>query len=117
MLQNIAEGVKPLCPKCRVGKLYPPGLRLDVVPVCANCGFEIGRNDSADGPAVLLIFLLGFALVPLAVLVDAVLEPPLWVHAILWTVATLALAIGALRPLKALVIYLQYRHRQANWGE
>jgi uncharacterized protein (DUF983 family) len=117
MWADLTAGIKPLCPKCRVGRLYPPGFHLDVVPVCPNCGLEIGRNDSADGPAVFLIFLLGFALVPLAVLVDVLLSPPLWAHAVIWTVAALGITIGLLRPLKALVIYLQYKHRKTNWGE
>lgn len=117
LFTDIREGIRPLCPKCRIGSLYKEGFSLDVVDICSSCSFETGKNDSADGPAVFLIFLLGFLLVPIAVLVDGIFEPPLWAHAIIWTIAALAITLGLLRPLKAVVIYLQYKHRKSSWGQ
>ncbi|MCC6598704.1 MAG: DUF983 domain-containing protein [Alphaproteobacteria bacterium] len=105
------------CPKCRVGDLYARGLTLDLRERCDSCGLDISRSDSADGPAVFLIFILGFLLVPLALLVDAVFGWPLWVHAIVWGVCALFLTVGSLRPLKAYIIALQYKHRPSDWGE
>lgn len=77
----------------------------------------LARNDSGDGPAVFLIFALGFLLVPLALFVETLFAPPLWVHAVLWTVVALGLTIGALRPLKSYVIALQFKHRPGDWTE
>ncbi len=75
------------------------------------CGLDLTRADSADGPAVFLIFVLGALLVPLALLFEVLVAPPLWVHAVLWGAAALGITLLALRPLKAWVICLQYRHR------
>ncbi len=100
------------CPRCGEGDLYKPGfLCMTVQEKCTDCGLELARSDSADGPAVFLIFILGFSLVPAALLFEWAFAPPLWVHAVLWTVVALGVTLGMLRPLKAYVIGLQYRHR------
>ncbi len=105
------------CPRCGQGALYKPGTFLDIQEACPVCGMKLARNDSADGPAVFLIFVLGALLVPLALLVEKLAHPPLWAHAILWTVVALALTIGSLRPLKSYVIALQYKYRPGDWKE
>jgi uncharacterized protein (DUF983 family) len=104
------------CPHCGKGDLYPGRWTLTVSPVCTSCGFPVGKNDSADGPAVFLIFILGAFLVPLALWLDSVFAPPLWFHAVLWTCVTLALTLLALRPLKAYVIALQHKYRPSDWS-
>lgn len=103
------------CPKCRQGSIYRPGLTMSLKERCGICGLDLSRNDSADGPAVFLIFILGFALVPLALVLDAWLHWPLWLHAVIWTAVTLGLTAGSLRPLKAYIIALQYKHRPGDW--
>lgn len=79
--------------------------------ICPACGLDLTRADSADGPAVFLIFVLGASLVPLALIFETAFAPPLWVHAVLWGAVALGITLAALRPLKALVVALQYRHR------
>lgn len=103
------------CPKCQKGNLYKGGFTLELRERCDECGLDLTKNDSADGPAVFLIFVLGFLLVPLALIVEMFFVPPLWVHAVLWTVVALGMTIGALRPLKSLVIALQFKHRPGDW--
>jgi uncharacterized protein (DUF983 family) len=76
---------------------------------------NLADNDSGDGPAVFLIFLLGFLLVPLAVCLEVLTSPPLWVHAVLFGVLALGLTLGLLKPLKSLVLLIQYRTRPETW--
>ncbi len=110
-------GLACKCPRCGEGDLYLSRYSLTLRDKCAKCGLDLSKNDSADGPAVFLIFILGFALVPAALALDAWLEPPLWAHAILWTAIALGLTLGALRPLKAYIIALQYKHRASDWED
>lgn len=98
------------CPKCTQGDIYKPGLTMSLNDHCPVCGLNLAANDSADGPAVFLIFILGFALVPLALILDALFIIPLWVHSILWSIVAIGLTVGSLRPLKAYIIALQYKH-------
>lgn len=114
--QMLKRALACKCPKCGAGDLYKPGfLNLSLNERCASCGFELAKNDSADGPAVFLIFILGFLLVPIALFVDHLFMPPLWLHAIIWTIAALGLTLGSLRQLKAYVIALQLKHRASDW--
>lgn len=112
----LINSLKCTCPKCGVGALYNPGVfDLTLRPVCDHCGLNLAKNDSADGPAVFLIFVLGFLLVPAALITDALWEPPLWVHGVVWGGLALALTIGSLKPLKSMVIAIQYKHRATDW--
>jgi uncharacterized protein (DUF983 family) len=97
-----------LCPRCGEGKLFA-GV-LTVRPACAVCGLDLSAQDAGDGPAVFAILLLGLVVVGLAALVEIRFSPPIWVHLILWTPLILGGAIAMLRPLKAGLIALQYRH-------
>ncbi len=57
-----------------------------------------------------MILFLGLIVVGLAALVEIRFSPPIWVHLLLWTPLILGGAIAMLRPLKAGLIALQYRH-------
>lgn len=103
------------CPRCGQGDLFAGRFDVRLREKCAQCGLNLAENDNGDGPAVFLIFILGFALVPLAVLFEVLVAPPLWVHAVLWGTVALGVTLGALRPIKTLVISLQYRHRPGDW--
>ena len=102
------------CPRCGIGKLYQ-GV-LTVRPSCPHCGLDLRAHDSGDGPAALVIMLLGAIVVLMAVIVELKFEPPLWVHAILWPIVTIPLALLIMRPLKAALIAQQFRHRATEMG-
>jgi uncharacterized protein (DUF983 family) len=96
------------CPRCGEGRLYS-GL-LTVRPSCPVCGLDFAGQDAADGPAVFVILFLGLIVVALAAWVELTFSPPLWVHMVLWTPLIIGGAIGMLRPLKAGLVALHYRH-------
>lgn len=106
------------CPKCGQGNLFKPGfLSYDLQDKCPSCGLDYSKTDCADGPAVFLIFVLGTLIVPLALVFEALVHPPLYVHAILWTIVCLGLTLGSLKPLKSYIIALQYKHRPGDWDK
>jgi uncharacterized protein (DUF983 family) len=84
---------------------------LTVTKTCKTCGLDLSAHDTGDGAAVFVILIMGFLVVGLALKVELRYEPPFWVHAVLWTPLILFGSIGLLRPLKAALIALQYRHR------
>lgn len=50
----------------------------------------------------------------IALLTEVFVTPPMWVHMTLWP-AFIAVAVGAsLRPIKAAMVALQYRHRDVE---
>ena len=96
------------CPCCGKGRLFA-GL-LSVRRKCEVCGLDLSAQDAGDGPAVFVILFLGLIVVGLAALVEIRFSPPIWVHLLLWTPLILGGAVAMLRPLKAGLIALQYRH-------
>jgi uncharacterized protein (DUF983 family) len=96
------------CPRCGRGRLF--GGLLNVRPACEVCGFDLSAQDAGDGPAVFVILFLGLIVVALAAIVEIEFSPPIWVHLVLWTPLILGGSIAMLRPFKAGLIALQYRH-------
>ena len=108
-----ARGLAGRCPRCGEGKLFAGFLR--VKPACETCGLDYSFVDSGDGPAVFVIFIAGFIVAGSALITEVLYQPPLWVHALLWGPLAVVVCLGPLRPLKGLMIALQY-HFQAAEG-
>lgn len=81
---------------------------------CLVCGLDLSEHDAGDGPAVAVILVLGAVVVAMAFWVEFHIGPPLWVHAIIWPIFTIPAAILMMRPLKAALVALQYRHRSSS---
>ncbi|HEY2132961.1 MAG TPA: DUF983 domain-containing protein [Acetobacteraceae bacterium] len=102
------------CPRCGEGKLFTGLLTLQTA--CPVCGLQFAGSDTGDAGAVILIMVLGAVIVGLAIWVEFHFSPPLWVHAVLWPVVTLPLAILMIRPMKAALVAGQFRHRSKEMG-
>ena len=108
----IAAGLAGRCPRCGKGKLFRGFLTLS--PACEACGLDLSFADAGDGPAVFVILFAGFVVVGLALVVEFLYAPPYWLHAVLWGPLILLVTLGPLRPLKGLLIALQYHHDAAE---
>jgi uncharacterized protein (DUF983 family) len=108
----LATAINCRCPRCGEGKLFKGFLTLR--PNCDSCGLDYSTFDSGDGPAVFVIFGAGFVVVFAALAVEVLYQPPFWLHALLWLPLILATTLLPLRPIKALMIALQYRHKAAE---
>jgi uncharacterized protein (DUF983 family) len=100
------------CPRCGKGSLYSGFLSLR--EKCAVCGLDFGFADAGDGPAVFIMLIVGFIVTGGALIVEILYEPPYWVHAALWFPLAVGLSLGILRPLKALLICLQYANKASE---
>jgi uncharacterized protein (DUF983 family) len=108
----IVAGLLGRCPRCGKGRLFQGFLALR--PCCERCGLDFSFVDSADGPAVFVIFISGFIVAGSALAVEMLYAPPYWVHAVLWGPLILITTLGPLRPMKGLLIALQYYHKAAE---
>ena len=61
-----------------------------------------------------MILIAGFIVVGCALIVEFMYEPPLWLHALLWLPLILVTTLLPLRPMKGLLIALQYHHTAAE---
>ena len=104
----VSTGLKGRCPRCGEGHLFDGFLT--VKPKCSACGLDLGFADSGDGPAVFVILLAGFLVCGAALVVEVKYTPPFWVHALIFGPMVLIVCLGLLRPMKGLMIALQYRN-------
>ena len=105
----ISRGLLGRCPRCGEGHLFQGFLTLR--PACEHCGLNYGFADAGDCPAVFVILIGGFIVVFAALITEFVYQPPYWVHAVLWIPLILLVTLGPLRPMKGLLIALQYHHK------
>jgi Uncharacterized protein conserved in bacteria len=52
--------------------------------------------------------------VPLALVTEVWFSPPVWVHMLLWGPLIVIGSLALLRPAKAILIALQYKHRSGE---
>jgi len=107
-LSPFATGIRARCPRCGDGALFDGYIKL--APACRACGLDYEFIDAGDGPAVFVILLIGFVVVGLALVTEVAFRPPIWAHMAMWIPLTLVLALGILRPLKAIMIAAQYQN-------
>jgi len=108
----IVSGLLGRCPACGRGRLFQGFLSLR--PRCEHCGLDFSFADSADAPAFFIMFFSGFIVAGSALAVEVLYSPPYWVHAVLWGPLILITTLVPLRPLKGLMIALQYHHKAAE---
>ncbi len=105
----IQTALRARCPRCGEGALFAGYLK--VRERCEVCGLSFGNNDTGDGPAFFIMLPLCFITAGLALVFDRTVMPPMWVHLIVWPVF-IATSVGVtLRPVKALMVGLQYKYR------
>ncbi len=111
----LAAGLRCRCPACGRGPLFEGFLK--VRPCCPECGTDFSGQDSGDGPVAFIVLIVGAIVVALALLVEIAYQPPVWLHLLLWLPLALALVLALMRPFKATMIALQYKHRQHDFHE
>ncbi len=105
----IVTGLRGRCPRCGKGRLFAGFLTLR--PRCETCGLDFAFADSGDGPAFFVMSIVGIVVVALALWVEFAYEPPIWLHLVLWFALTGILSLALVRPLKGLMVALQFQHR------
>lgn len=107
-----AAGLGGKCPRCGQGALFDGFLKLR--RGCESCGLDYAKADSGDGPAVFVIFIVGFLAVVIAFVVRYAFFAPMAVALAVSSAFTVASILLLLRPLKATLIALQYANRAAD---
>ncbi len=101
--------LKGCCPRCGEGRLFKGFLSL--APRCEACGLDYSFIDTADGPAFFVMSFVGIVVVGLALWVEFTYTPPIWLHLVMWFGLTAILSLALVRPLKALMVSLQFQNK------
>ncbi|MEL6364902.1 MAG: DUF983 domain-containing protein [Pseudomonadota bacterium] len=105
-------GLAGTCPRCGEGALFKGFLGLQ--PRCPNCGLDYAKADAGDGPAVFVIFIVGFLGVVAALVLRYGMNASIAVAFLGSSAFSIALILGMLRPMKGVLIGLQYREKAAE---
>lgn len=101
--------LRGLCPRCSAPTLFRSVLAFS--DRCPVCGLAFNQFNVGDGPAAFLIMIVGAIVTILAISLQLAVEPPFWIHILLWVPLTAALVVGLLRVAKAALLILEFRNR------
>ncbi|MTI18651.1 DUF983 domain-containing protein [Rhodobacteraceae bacterium RKSG542] len=108
----VGIGLRGKCPFCGQSSIFKGYLTLR--SHCPSCGSSLESADPGDGPAVFIIMFLGFVIVGGVLLVEMAYQPPMWLHLVIWLPLTIILSLVVLRPLKGLIIALQFFNKASE---
>ncbi len=93
-----AAALRASCPRCGESTLFDGPAQL--AETCSACGLDFSAFAQGGGRlAALLTFAVAGLLIALALGVDALFAPPLWVHGLVW---------GSLTPLTVILVLRRY---------
>lgn len=101
-------GMKGVCPHCGEGRLFDGYLTL--AKGCRACGLDYDFADAGDGPAVFVTLIVGAIVAGLALFLQFKVQAPIWVNFLICIPLLIVLSLATLRPLKGIMIALQYRN-------
>ncbi|MEK7264773.1 MAG: DUF983 domain-containing protein [Pseudomonadota bacterium] len=105
----LTAGLGGKCPRCGQGALFKNFLGLK--DRCEVCSLDYSKADAGDGPAVFIMFIVGFVAVAVAFVARFVWFSTILTAFLLSAVVAIVLSLALLRPFKATLIALQYKHK------
>jgi uncharacterized protein (DUF983 family) len=107
MASRIIAAIYGQCPQCGTASLFDGLIRF--APKCRACGLDFSQYNVGDGPAAFLTLIVGALVVVGALSLQLRVEPPFWVHILIWPLVTLGLVVGGLRVGKAALLQSEFR--------
>ncbi len=114
LVSDFKMACRQRCPLCNEGALFKSDGSMGINDVCGYCGADLSSYDIGDGAVVFMIFILGFLIIPLALIFEYIVSPPLWLHAVIWSIICLGIIFKAMPVIKTYIIILENRHRKSN---
>ena len=102
------------CPRYGTGRLF--GNLLNVSEPCSECELDLSAQDSGDGPAVFVIFIIGPIITALGYWLEMTVALPLLSHLVLWMSSITLGSIALLRSFNAVLVVLEFRHKAGEAG-
>lgn len=113
-LDAVLRGLRSRCPACGEGPLFASNLKTH--DYCPSCGEELHHHRADDLPAYLNIFVTGHVVVGAMMMVMALEILGMWTLTAATIAVGLVAAIALMRPLKGMVVGLQWALRMHGFG-
>lgn len=109
-----STGLRGLCPRCGQGRLFSKQFK--VAESCAHCHLDLTKADVGDGPIPLITLVVGFLGVGIGAWMQFTFDPPVWVQIAVTFPIIIGVALAMIRPLKGILVALQYQHQAGDTG-
>ncbi|HTM95189.1 MAG TPA: DUF983 domain-containing protein [Croceibacterium sp.] len=96
-----------LCPRCGAKTLFARGIRFS--DHCRVCTLDFSGFNVGDGPVAFLTLILGGLMTGLALWLEIAVEPPFWIHALIWIPVTVVAVWFGLRAGKGALLSAEFR--------
>ncbi len=110
----MARGIRGRCPQCGQGSLFKGYVRTR--EACSVCGLDLSGHRADDAPPYLTIIIVGHVMIPLALAVKQVFDPPLTLQFAIWLPAMIAASWALLPASKGAMVGLQWANRMHGFG-
>ena len=104
--RSLRRGFSGRCPHCGKGGLFRGYLKPQ--PECRHCGEDLSHQRADDAPPYFTMLIVGHLIVPLMVMAMLMTELSNAAQLAIWLPATIALTLLLLRPVKGVIIALQW---------
>ena len=82
---------------------------VNFAPACPKCGLDFSSFNVSIRLAAFLMMITVAIIITLAIFLDTLFRPPLWLQALIWVPLTAASVVFSLRLAKATLITAKYR--------
>lgn len=113
--QALWRGWRRRCPNCGTGPLLKG--YLTVRRECPVCGEALHHHRADDGPAYLVILIVGHLMAPAILVAFVAFRPDPLVLATAFTIGCVGLSLYLLPRLKGMIVGLQWAKRMHGFGD
>lgn len=110
----MARGIGHRCPQCGRGRLFRSYVKTN--ETCPSCGLDLSGHRADDAPPYLTIIIVGHVMIPLALAVKQVFDPPLTLQFAIWLPAMVLAAWFLLPASKGAMVGLQWANRMHGFA-
>lgn len=99
-----------LCPRCGAQTVFDGPAAFH--PRCSACSYDFASREGGGRFAAMITLFCAALLTGLAMAIDEIARPPLWLQLLLWVPLTMAGVIFGVRFSKAALLALRYAKAQ-----
>ena len=110
----MGRGLARRCPRCGRGRLFAGYVKTN--PACEVCGLDLTGHQADDAPPYITIILVGHVMIPMALAMKQVFDPPLWLQFAIWLPAVIIAGSLLLPAAKGAMIGLQWANRMHGFA-
>lgn len=104
-----------MCPRCAARTLFAAPAQ--IARSCSSCGLDFASLERGSRAAGLVTILAAALLITVALTIETLFRPPIWLQLVIWAPLTVGAVLGALRGFKTYMLFASYERHSESMGE